>query len=154
MALSEMNYVESKIAQIDYNYVKSVVDSHIHTYELKAYDARANINEGGVYIDTSNKVAYLYADYDTLKAIATPSTFNTFIMIDGSSSYIMNLAPNSSSANVNKIINIESTTATNSPIVNLYPYNNANGEIRIGYTKSNTVGENFKIWAVWSIRTA
>lgn len=143
MALSEMNYVESKIAQIDYDYVKSVVDSHTHTYDWFGYSGRATVNSGGIYYDSTNKIYYAYADF-TIATTSTPSTWDGLIKI---SPTVANILPNNTRSTANSIVNIESTTATNSPEINLYVYDS---NTFIGVTKKYTTGERHKVYAVWT----
>lgn len=149
--VAEMNMnANGGVPVIDFDFVKSVVDGHTHTYDFTTTNDRANITAGGVYVDTINKMVYLYAEYTILKT-ETPSSWNTTIMF-GSTTYDFNLAPYASASVTTRIINIESTTATNSPEVNFYPY--SSNTLRIGHTKKYTVGETFKIWGVWSASKA
>lgn len=143
MALSEMNYVESKPAQIDYDYVKSVVDSHTHTYDWQEYNNTCTLNEGGIYYDSTNKIYYAYADF-TIATTTTPVSWNGLLK---ASPTVANILPNNANSTANPIVNIGSTTATNSPVFNLYVYSSST---YIGATKKYTTGERHKVYAVWT----
>lgn len=136
---------------IDYNYVKNIVDSHAHTYEMTPYSGRTKVNEGGIYVDTTNHVVYMYADYDAATTQSV-SSWTAAVQATPTGSNLFDLAPYSSNSYGSKIVNIHSTTATNDPTINLYPYNS--NTLITGHLKKFTTGENFKVWAIWSVRTA
>lgn len=136
---------------IDYNYVKSVVDSNTHTYDFSAQDSRATLNSGGVYIDTTKKIAYLYADFTIAKNLTVSSGWSGVLYLpNGFYNTYMPSNAYTSAGNFNKVLSLESTTATNNPSMKLVPYSDS--KAYIAATKTISIGENFKVYALWTLQ--
>lgn len=130
---------------IDYNFVKNMVDNHTHTYEWDGSDV-ADVNDGGMYIDYSNKVVYAYADF-TLKKNITVSTQTIILKIQN----VTGLLPYDASNNTMlKLPVLVSTTATNNPVYVMFK-NGSN--TCLGSTTNVVNGTRSVVWGVWSLRS-
>ena len=130
---------------IDYNFVKSVVDSHTHTYGWYGSTV-ADVNYGGMYIDYSNKVVYAYADF-SLKRNITVTTQTIILQIQN----VTGLLPYDAANNtLLKLPVLVSTTATNNPVYVMFK-NGSN--TCLGSTTNVVNGTRSVVWGVWSLRS-
>lgn len=131
---------------IGYNYVKNIVDSNTHTYDLIVYSSRCTLNGGGVYVDSSNKLVYMYADIESLVTM-TPQSFVTLLNFSPTGTTI---APCSSVATnePTKVLVTEETDGT-APF-NLYVYS---GSVAVGAGSKINSGERSKIWGIYSLNS-
>ena len=144
--LSELLYTSGGSLNIDYNYVKNIVDSNTHTYDLIVYSSRCTLNGGGVYVDSSNKLVYMYADFESLVTM-TPQSFVTLLNFSPTGTTI---APCSSVATnaPTKVLVTEETDGTTD--FNLYVYS---GNIAVGAGSKINSGERSKIWGFYSLNS-
>lgn len=134
---------------IDYNFVKNMVDNHTHTYEIVSVSSgRITVNEGGVYIDRSNKVVYMYLDFNIAKT-ETPSTHYALAQFSPMAT-ATELMPANTGDDLGLLIT-EYTTETNTPRYNMI---RSGGNAYIGTSKKFTSGNRSKIYGVWTLYTA
>lgn len=57
-----------------------------YTYSMSGYNGRASVNEGRIVVDTTNKCAYLYADFECLTTQGSSGNWDT-ITVSGFSHY-------------------------------------------------------------------
>ena len=131
------------VTTYDYNGIKSIVESHsgesgYHTFT----GSKATVNEGATWVDTVNHIAFMYADF-TITTTATPSNYDRIITISG----VGMITPDTSGGAKQNLTIIAETTATNSPVFPLVPYN---GATLVAATKKYTTGERNKIYAAWT----
>lgn len=131
---------------IDYNYVKKIVDNNAHTYEWTPYSSRASLNAGGIYVDSENGMVYTYLDMTAIQT-QSPTSYRTVFVTSPTTAVI---APCNTEDKANQVLRVHSTTATNSPVFNIYV---SGGKTYVGVTKDFTSGEMHVIWGAWSINT-
>ena len=145
-ALSQVTVNAYPTTTINYNFVKSVVDSHTKTHNLVAYSSRTTVNSGGIYLDTSNRIYYMYCDF-TIKTSGSASNYGLLVASSASSTIIP--AGSTGASYDHYLIKLQSTTSTNNP--QLYVKNYDNNFMVCTATKY-VAGENYKIFGIWTRR--
>lgn len=131
---------------IGYNYVKNIVDSNTHTYDLIVYSSRCTLNGGGVYVDSSNKLVYMYADIESLTTM-TPQSYVTMLTFSPTGTTIAPCSSVSTNAPT-KVLVTEETDGT--AAFNLYI---SSGNITVGAGSKINSGEKSKIWGIYSLNS-
>lgn len=129
---------------------QKVADGLDVNYTLTPHSGRANIAEGGIAIDTTNRIVYLYADFTMLSDVGSTSDWFGIIKTTTQvpSSYMPRNNSSSSSRNSSMQIVNDGSSDTNNPVLFVQAYQSTT-YIGSGYKKFLT-GERYIVYEVWS----
>ena len=135
---------------IGYDYIKNIVDSNTHSYDLvpvvSSGTTRCTLNGGGVYVDSSNKLVYMYADFTSLVTV-TPQSYTSLLNFSPTGTTILPCSSVSTNAPT-KVLVTEETDGT--AAFNLYIYSSS---VQVGAGSKINSGERSKIWGIYSLNS-
>lgn len=128
---------------------QKVTDGLDVNYTFTSHQDRTSISEGGIAIDTTNCIVYLYADFTMLSDVGNTSDWYGILKTTTqmASSYMPRNNSSSSSRNASMQIANDSSSDTNNPVLLVQNYQSTT-YIGTGYKKFLT-GEHYIVYEIW-----